>query len=338
MRLALDAMGGDHAPRAMVQGAVDYARQHPNHTVQLVGITEQVQPLLTEEGGKGLSNIELVHAPEVIGMAEKLESLRERPNDSMNVASRLVKEGRTDGMVLCGNTGCSAGAAQMHLRRIRGIKRAAILTPLPNAIGTQTWVIDCGANAVGKPEHLLQFAQMTATFLQHYAAKQRPTVGLLNIGEEEGKGDDLTAETLALLRATDLNLIGNVEGNDIFTGEVDIVVCDGFTGNVVLKTAEGVSTAIRKLLRTELERDLRGKLGGLLARPAFTRVRKQTHWSEVGGCLLLGVNGVCIIGHGRSDRTAVRNALGQAARCVETQAVKHLQRAMENLHGTDAAA
>jgi glycerol-3-phosphate acyltransferase PlsX len=322
MRLVLDAMGGDDAPQAMVLGALDYARDHSEQQIILVGQSSAIEAILADRHAP--DNLRVQHAPEVIGMGDKIEALREKPDDSINTSARLVKSGEADAMVLCGNTACSVAAAQLHLRRIKGVKRAGILTPLPNPKG-MTWVIDCGANAVGKPEHLVQFAEMADVFLKQYDGNPAPRVGVLSIGSEEGKGDDLTQETVDLLRESRLNVLGNVEGNDIYTGDVDIVVCDGFTGNVVLKTSEGVAKAIKVILKEAIDKSLVRKLGALLAKGAFDELRTRTHWSLVGGCLLLGVDGNCIIGHGRSSPIAVYHALGQAARCVERQVLENLR-------------
>jgi phosphate acyltransferase len=323
MRLALDAMGGDDAPRAMVQGAIDYALAFPTHTVILVGRTTDIQACLAAEPVRP-KNIEIEEAPEVIGMADKIQALKEKPNDSMNRSAQLVKQGKADAMVLCGNTGCSVAAAQLHLRRVPGVKRAGLLTPLPTPKG-KTWVCDCGANAVGKPEHLVQFAEMASAYLRCAYNVTSPRVGVLSIGEEDDKGDELTHETLELLRKTKLNVVGNVEGHDIFTGELDVVVCDGFTGNVMLKTSEGVLDALVTILKEEIYGSLRTKLGALIIKPAFKGLRDRTHWSLVGGVLLVGVDGVTIIGHGRSDRIAVFHALSQAARAVETKVMAALR-------------
>jgi glycerol-3-phosphate acyltransferase PlsX len=325
MRLALDAMGGDDAPRAMVQGAFDYCSAHPQQSVILVGRDADIRAVIASEfNGVIPSNIVIEHAPEVIGMAEKLKALKERPDDSMNRCAQLMKAGRAEAMVLCGNTGCSVGAAQLHLRRIPGVKRAGILVPMPNPKG-HTWVCDMGANAECRPEHLAQFAVMTSAFLESVYGKLNPSVGVLSIGEEDDKGVALTQETLDLLRKTDLNLIGNVEGHDIFSGELDIAVCDGFTGNVVLKAAEGVFDAIVTILKEEIKSSVRNMAGAALMRPAFKALKRRAHWSEVGGCPLIGVDGVTIIGHGRSDRTAVFNALKQASRCVDGKFVERLR-------------
>lgn len=323
MRLALDAMGGDDAPKAMVQGAIDFARIHPQHTVLLVGQSEKVTKALADEGGCP-ENIHIHEAPEVIGMADKMTALREKPNDSMNTCARLLKAGDAEAAVLCGNTACSVAAAQLHLGRIRGVKRAGILTPLPNVVES-TWVIDCGANAVAKPEFLMQWAEMASIFVHSYKNIDKPRVGVLSIGSEDTKGDDLTATTLQLLRESDLNLVGNVEGNDIFNGSVDIVVCDGFTGNVVLKTAEGIASAMTTIIKEGARKTLRSKIGALLMKPAFQHVKDRTHWSKVGGCLLAGVDGNIIIGHGRSDRVAVEHALRQASRLVETRVTDQIR-------------
>jgi glycerol-3-phosphate acyltransferase PlsX len=325
MRLVLDAMGGDDAPRAMVQGAFDYASAHPEHTVILVGREQDIRSVAAQEfQGRFPANVVIEDAPEVIGMSEKLKALKERPNDSMNRCAQLLKQGKGDAMVLCGNTGCSVGAAQLHLRRIPGVKRAGILVPMPNPKG-HTWVCDMGANAECRPEHLVQFAEMTSAFLEAVYDRRNPKVGVLSIGEEDEKGVALTQETLELLRKTDLNLVGNVEGHDIFTGDLDVVVCDGFTGNIVLKAAEGVFDAIVTILKEEIKASVRNTVGAAIMRPAFHALKHRAHWSVVGGCPLIGVDGVTIIGHGRSDRVAVSNALGQAARCVEGKFVERLR-------------
>ncbi|MBA3936622.1 MAG: phosphate acyltransferase PlsX [Planctomycetes bacterium] len=327
MRLALDAMGGDDAPRAMVQGAIDYARKHPDHEVVLVGREADIRACLATElksATAQLANISIEHAPDIISMADKIQALKDKPGDSMNRSAQLVKQGKADAMVLCGNTACSVAAAQIHLRRIPGVKRAGLLTPLPTPKG-HTWLCDCGANAVGKPEHLAQFAEMSSAFLEVAMGVKRPSVGVLSIGSEDGKGDELTQETLELLRRTNLNLVGNVEGHDIYTGDVDIVVCDGFTGNVVLKASEGVYEAIVTILKEEIYSSMRTKVGAKLMKPAFDGLRRRTHWSLVGGVLLAGVDGVTIIGHGRSNRIAVYHALRQAARCVETKVIEAMR-------------
>jgi glycerol-3-phosphate acyltransferase PlsX len=324
MKLALDAMGGDDAPRAMVDGALDYCRAHAEHQVILVGREDDIRVALGKE--KAPSNLVVEHAPEVIGMDEKIAALKERPNDSMNRAAQLVKQGKADAMVLCGNTGCSVAAAQLHLRRVPGVKRAGILCPLPTPTG-KVWVCDIGANTVCKAEHLVQFAEMSSSFLESAFGRKNPKIGVLSNGEEEGKGTELTHEALDLLRKTSLNVIGNVEGHDIYLSGVDIVVCDGFTGNIVLKTSEGVLDALMKILREEISRSvvsgLSYKLG--LMKPAFDGLRKRAHWSVVGGCPLIGVDGVTIIGHGRSNRVAVYYALEQAAQCVTGQVVQRLR-------------
>lgn len=336
MRLALDAMGGDDAPRAMVRGAIDYARAFPAHTVVLVGREPDIAASLKAEG-QTLPNIVIEHAPEVIGMADKIQALKEKPNDSMNRCAQLVKQGKADGMVLCGNTGCSVASAQLHLRRIPGVKRAGILTPLPKPSGS-TWICDAGANSVGKPEHLAQFAEMASAFLTKVYGVASPKVGVLSNGEEEGKGTELTNEALELLRKTNLNLVGYVEGHDLFSPDVDVAVCDGFTGNIVLKTCEGLEGGLRRIIKEEIMRGFWTKLGGLLTKAAFAGVRKRIDWRNVGGCFLLGVDGVTIIGHGRSDRVAVYHALCQAAKAFETKAVEGLRERFRNASSEVATA
>lgn len=336
MRLALDAMGGDDAPRAMVQGAIDYARAFPQHVVVLVGREPDLKASIQNEGGAP-ANVVIEHAPEVIGMAEKIHALKERPNDSMNRSAQLVKQGKADAMVLCGNTGCSVAAAQLHLRRVPGVKRAGILTPLPKPSGS-TWICDAGANTLGKAEHLVQFAEMAAVFLERVYATSKPKVGVLSNGSEDDKGTELTHETLALLRKTSLNVVGNVEGHDLFSPSVDIAVCDGFTGNLVLKACEGLEAGMRNIIREEIGKGFFTKLGGLLVKPAFAGVRRRIDWRFVGGCFLLGVDGVCIIGHGRSNRVAVFHALKQAATTVDKQVMAALREHFKHQHQNEATA
>ena len=326
MKLALDAMGGDDAPRAMVEGALDYTRAHGDHTVILVGRQDDIRAAVAKELGRAQApaNLVIEHAPEVIGMSEKISALKDRPHDSMNVSAQLVKQGKADAMVLCGNTGCSVAAAQLHLRRVPGVKRAGILCPLPTPIG-KVWVCDAGANTVCKSEHLVQFAEMAASFLESAFGKKNPKVGVLSNGEEDGKGTELTHEALDLLRKTSLNVIGNVEGHDIYLSGVDIVVCDGFTGNIVLKTSEGVLDALMRILREEIKKSTISTAGAVLMKPAFNGLRKRAHWSVVGGCPLIGVDGVTIIGHGRSNRVAVYHALEQAAQCVAGKVMERLR-------------
>jgi len=333
MKLALDAMGGDDAPQAMVDGGLDYAAAHPQHAVILVGQDAAIRACLA---GPLPANVTIEDAPEVIGMADKITALREKKNDSMNRCAQLVKDGRADGMVLCGNTGCSVAAAQLHLKRVPGVKRAGILTPLPNPKG-HTWLCDIGANTVCRPEHLVQFAEMTVVLLECVYGKVAPKVGVLSNGEEDGKGTELTHETVELLRKTTLNVVGNVEGTDIYTGEIDVVVCDGFTGNIVLKTSEGLIDGALAILREEIMATWRTKIGGKMVYPAMRRFKQRTHWSVVGGCPLIGVDGVTIIGHGRSNRVAVFNALRQAARCVDAKFIELLRTRYHQDVGSAAA-
>jgi glycerol-3-phosphate acyltransferase PlsX len=328
MKLALDAMGGDDAPQAMVHGAIDYALAHPLDTVILVGREGDLRACLSREKTTP-SNVTIEHAPEVIGMAEKITALRERPNDSMNRCAQLVKQGKADAMVLCGNTGCSVSAAQLHLRRVPGVKRAGILTPLPNPKG-HTWVCDTGANAVCRPEHLVQFAEMTVALLESSYGRVSPKVGVLSIGEEQEKGTELTIETCELLRKTNLNVVGNVEGHDLYSGDIDVVVCDGFVGNIVLKTSEGLIDGAMTILKEEIMSSLRTKIAGKLIYPALKGFKRRTHWSLVGGCPLIGVDGVTIIGHGRSNRVAVFHALKQASRCVTGKFIERLRARFRN--------
>ncbi len=331
MRLALDAMGGDDAPRAMVDGALHYALKQPKHQVILVGREDVLRPLLTGAP----ANVVIEHTPDVIGMGDKLPALKERPNNSINRCTELLKQGKADGLVLCGNTGCSVVAAQLNLRRIPGVKRAGLVAPLPKPTG-HTWVCDVGANNVNKPEHLVQFAEMTVAFLASTLGKERPKVGVLSNGEEDEKGIELTHETLTLLRKTDLNVVGQIEGHHLYTTDIDVVVCDGFIGNIVLKTSEGVENGLRKIIKEEVGRHFWSKVGGLLVQSAFEGVRRRVDWRFVGGSPLLGVDGLVIKGHGRSDKVAIYHALKQAAAAVDGGLIDKLRTRFAN-GGSEAA-
>jgi len=323
IKIAVDAMGGDYAPREVVYGSVLAAREHAI-AIQLVGPPELVEKELQRHETAGL-NISIVPASEVVAMDEKPSRAIVRKKDSsIVVTTKQVSQGLADGMVAAGSTGAATVAAQMGLGRIANVARSAIACSMPTVTENRVIVIDVGANIDCDAHQLLQFGQMGAILAAGLHGIHRPRVGILNIGTEETKGNQLVQDAYKLMRArTDLNFIGFVEGRDFPMGKVDVVVTDGFTGNIALKTAEGIAKMINHMLRQELLSSVRGKLGGVVAKPSFQAVGKRIDYNESGGALLVGVKGVCVIAHGGSKHTAIKNAVRVAkdmvaARIVET--------------------
>lgn len=308
-------MGGDQAPAAIVQGAALAARTFKDELeIILVGEEPAIAPHLSASERVSLG-IELVHSTETIGMSEAAPSAyRRKPGASISVAARLVKDGAADALVSAGNTGAVVTASLLCLGRVRGVDRPAIASIIPTRTG-QCILLDVGANADTKPQHLVQFALMGKIYAELVQGIAQPRVGLLNIGEEASKGSELTQQAHKFLAngAVNIHFIGNVEGRDVLTGEADVVVCDGFTGNVLLKFAESVIGLTTTLLRQELERSLLFKLAALLLKPAFQRLKNRMNYEEYGGAPLLGVNGAVIIAHGRSSPKAIMNAIRVAA-------------------------
>jgi glycerol-3-phosphate acyltransferase PlsX len=316
MRIALDAMGGDHAPAVTVAGAVAAARRL-GVGVALVGARPAIEAELAKHQTAGL-DLTIVEASETIGMDEHpAQAVRRKPNNSISVATRLVKEGQAAAVVSAGNSGAMMAAALFVLGRIKGIDRPAIATVFP-CTGGQVLLIDVGAITDPDPANLVQFAQMGDIYLRAVFGVARPRIGLLSNGEEPTKGSKLVQEAHALLRQQPgLNFIGNVEGKDVPAGLADVVVCDGFAGNVLIKTAEGVATYIRQVLREEVTRTPWHKLLALGLRGAFRRVGARLDYAEFGGAPLLGVEGVVIIAHGRSNARAIENAVRVARQAAE---------------------
>lgn len=315
MRIILDAMGGDHAPSVVVDGGVQAAREYGLEVV-LVGRREAVEPELAKYDTTGLS-VPIVHASEVIEMDEHPALVvKTKKDSSMVVGMQMVRSGEADGFVTMGNSGGALAAALLHLGRLRGIRRPALSSVFPTSKGP-AFLIDIGANTDCKPDYLLQFAIMGSVYAERVLGIANPRVGIVSNGEEEGKGDFLVRDTVPLLKASGLNFVGNVEGKDIPAGLADVVVTDGFTGNVVIKTAEGVAALILDSLEREIKARPQAMIGALLARPAFRAVKRVLDYSEYGGGALLGVNGVVIVGHGRSNAKAVKNAVRVAASAVE---------------------
>ena len=319
MRIVVDAMGSDAYPEPDVAGAVLAAREFGDDIV-LVGDETVIKKALSEHNTAGLP-IEIQHASQVIEMTDKpAEASRQKKDSSMHVGMRLVKEGQADAFVTAGNTGGVLAVATLHtLRRIRGILRPALGVVFP--IVERPMLIDNGANADCKPEFLLQFGLMGSLFVERVLGIDNPRIALLSNGEEEGKGNSLIKETIPLMESSGLNYIGNIEPKEFMRGIADVAVTDGFTGNLVMKTAESIASYMSDLIRDEMTKGPRTIVGGLLARPAFGRVRRRLDPNEVGGAPLLGVNGVVIIGHGRSNDFAIKQAIGQARLAVEKDIV-----------------
>jgi glycerol-3-phosphate acyltransferase PlsX len=311
IRVAVDAMGGDRGPEEIVAGAVDAA-------------SDTVQPVIIGARGLDTQGLELIEATDVIAMDEKpTEAVRAKPNSSLVVACRAVGERRADAVVSAGNTGAMLAACLLELRRIPGVRRPAIAVTIPARRGPSV-LLDSGANADARPEDLVQFAHMGAVFAEEILGVANPEIRLLSIGEEAEKGSLLSLEARRLLAATDLNFAGNTEGRDLLTGAADVVVTDGFTGNVALKVTEGTIQSLLEGLREEITATAVGKLGGLLIRPAARRLRKRLDPDTYGGAYLLGLRGLAVIAHGNSSRRAITNAVSLAARGVEKDVVGRL--------------
>lgn len=310
MKIAVDAMGGDKAPRAIVQGSLEAIQLKPDREIILVGQEDRVRAEVRElTGSDKARNVSYFDAPDVIGMGEQpLNALRKKKRSSIAEAANLVKSGEAVAMVSAGNTGAVVTATKLKWRFLNGIKRPGIATYLPTPWGVSL-LIDAGANIDCKPEHLLGFALMGDCIARLIQGKEKPRVGLVSVGTERGKGDALVKETFTLLENSPLNFIGNVEGRDIYCYKVDVVVCDGFVGNVVLKCTEGLIWALMKMIKEEVMKNVWHKIGGLLLKGAFKRVARRGNYEEYGGAPLLGVNGHCIICHGSSSPKAIRNAI-----------------------------
>jgi glycerol-3-phosphate acyltransferase PlsX len=318
-------MGGDNAPRAEVEGAVLAARELDVRVV-LVGVEATVRQELARHRAKGLP-IDVANATEVIAMTDSpSQAFRRKKDSSVHVAARLVREGKADGLVSAGNTGAVMTTVRFILGTLAAVDRPALAAPFPTSKGTVTVIIDVGANVDSKPEQMEQFAVMGEIYYRAIFGTKRPRVALLSIGEEEMKGNELTREAANLLKQTTLNFTGNVEGRDVFNGDVDVIVCDGFIGNVALKISEGVVLHITGLLKTALTSSLSAKAGYVLARKAFKEFRKKIDYSEYGGAPLLGVRGTAVIGHGSSNPNAIKNAIRVAAELCRSKVNEKIDR------------
>jgi phosphate acyltransferase len=328
-RIALDAMGGDHAPDEIVKGAVLAAAEYPTVEILLVGREEVLREKL---GGSIPARIEIVDAREVVDMTDNaLAPLRRKRNSSIRVCANLVAEGKAAAMVSAGHTGAAMTSAYKVIGTIDGVSRPALAAVVPSTKG-HTVLLDVGANVDSKPAYLREFAVMGHFYAQMLFGVEAPRVGLLSIGEEEGKGNELTKETFRVLKEAGLNFMGNAEGRDIYNGNADVIVCDGFIGNVVLKASESLAEMMRTLIREEITSTFTRKIGALLAKGAFDGVKKRTDYAEYGGAPLLGVKGGCIISHGRSNAKAVKNAIRVARDFATSQVDTKIREKIRVLH------
>ena len=322
--IAVDAMGADKAPKPEIEGALQAARQF-GVRVLLVGREEVIRAELSRHQHSGLP-IEVIHASEQITMQDKAaQAVRAKRDSSMRVGVRLVREGRAAGFVTAGNTGAAMATAKMILGVLPGVHRPALAAVFPNAIGTWSIMLDVGANVDCTPENLEQFAVMGEIYFRSIFGTQRPRVGLLSIGEEESKGNELTRASFQLLKQLSLNFVGNVEGRDLYGGQVDVIVADGFVGNVALKISEGVVNLVRFTLKESLKTTITRQVGYLLSRSAFADFKKRLDYSESGGAPLLGLKGVCIVSHGSSNANAIKNAIRVASEVASGNINRHIE-------------
>jgi glycerol-3-phosphate acyltransferase PlsX len=328
MKIVVDAMGGDHAPALVVDGAVQAARDLDLEII-LIGQRAAIEAELARHAPTGL-RLTVHHASQVIEMDEHpAAAVRAKKDSSMVVGMELIKRHEADAFFTAGNSGGALAAALFRLGRIRGIKRPALSTIFPSRTPQgYCFVLDIGANADCRPEYLVQFALMGSVYSERVLGVRNPRVAIVSNGEEEGKGNQLVQETVPLLKANGFNFVGNAEGKDIPWGHADVVVTDGFTGNVIIKLAEGVSKLLLDILKTEITSSNVSKVGAMLAKPAFDEVRKRLDYREYGGAPLLGVDGVVIVGHGRSDARAIRNGIRLAAQAVENGVLEAIKQGL----------
>jgi glycerol-3-phosphate acyltransferase PlsX len=327
-RIALDAMGGDDAPAAIVAGAIQAQTELADVEVLLVGDPDQIQACLSQY--PHAPKLEIIPAEGTIEMHEEpLVAIRRKPKASINVSMQLVKEGKADAVVSAGHSGAAMAAALFRLGRLKGIDRPAIAAVFPtNRAEKSVLILDVGANVDCRPQYLEQFAIMGSIYCQSVMGVEKPRIGLLNIGEEESKGNKVAIEAHeSLCQNQGINFVGNAEGRDVLSGNFDAIVCDGFVGNILLKFAEAVGDIVVQMLKEELPRGLHGKLGTAVLKPNLKRLKQRIESAEHGGGLLLGVKGVCIISHGSSDANSIANAIRSAKRAVDQNAIEQIQAA-----------
>ena len=320
MKIIVDAMGGDNAPQAIVEGCILALGEMPSLSITLTGKQEIIEELLTKYNAPK-QRINIVNTTEVIDMAEPpVAAIRTKTDSSLVVGLGLLRDGEGDAFITAGSTGATIAGATMIVRRMPGVKRPALCPLLPTETG-KALLIDCGANTECRPSYLAQFALMGSIYMQKVEGIESPRVGLVSNGAEEEKGNDLTKAAYKLIQQMPVNFLGNAEGRDLVSGDYDVIVADGFTGNVILKFMEGVAGVVMSMLKKELKSSLRAKIGAALAMPAFRRFKKSMDYSEYGGALLLGVRGGVLKAHGSSNAKAIKNALRQAAGFIEGDVV-----------------
>jgi glycerol-3-phosphate acyltransferase PlsX len=329
--IAVDAMGGDHAPRPEVEGSV-LAAQEYGVRVLLVGQPEVIRPALAHWSNATLP-VEVVAASEVITMEDHpAQAFRRKKDSSVHVAARLVKDGKADAMVSAGNTGAVMTTAKLIMGTLPSVDRVALAAPFPNAKGGVSVLLDVGANVDSKPEHLLQFAVMGEIYYRLTFGSRKPRVGLLSVGEEEIKGNELVRAAHDRFKNLPVQFVGNVEGGDLFSGKVDVIVCDGFVGNIALKICEGLAKEVVKFLRKTYKTSWSSQLGYLFSKGALKGLKQTMDYSETGGAPLLGVRGVCVIAHGRSNANAVKNAIRVAAGLARARVNEKIEQELSLMH------
>ena len=335
--IALDAMGSDLAPQPELEGALEAARESGTR-ILLVGPVEELQRSLEACTGPERALIELVPATEVIRMDEKvMKAVRSKKDSSIHVACRLVRDGRAAAVVSAGNTGAVMATAKMILGSLPGVQRPALAAAFPTAAGTAAVLLDVGANVDCRAEHLEQFGVMGEIFYRAKFHAPRPRVGLLSIGAEESKGNELTREAFGLLKALPIDFVGNVEGRDLYNGQVDVIVCDGFVGNVALKISEGLVETVRSMLKEALGGSLAGKVGYALSRKAYAEFKKRLDYTEYGGAPLLGLRGVVTVSHGSSNAHAIKNAIRVARELYQQNLTDQITREIARLRASTVA-
>ncbi|MFS0552991.1 phosphate acyltransferase PlsX [Brevibacillus sp. 179-C9.3 HS] len=327
MRIAVDAMGGDHAPKSAVLGALAAVKENPSITVVLVGDEQAIRNHMPQNMP---ANIEIVPAAEVIlPDDEPVRAVRRKKNSSLVVAIEMAREKKVDAMISAGNTGALMTAGLLYAGRMEGIERPALCAYIPNTKGRVTLTLDVGANMDAKPHQLVQYALMGSLYAEKVLGFTRPTVGLLNVGTEEGKGNELTKAVFPLLAEADLNFVGNVEARDVMQGACDVLVCDGFVGNVLLKAVEGAASTIFSQLKQEFTSSLINKVGAAILKPGLVRFKKKMDYAEYGGAPLLGLKSPVIKAHGSSDERAMKNAIVSATRFIQQDVNEVIQQSLQ---------
>ncbi|MDR3671473.1 MAG: phosphate acyltransferase PlsX [Holophaga sp.] len=333
-RIALDVMGGDHAPLAILEGAREALTAHPELFLYLVGDEKRMAPILKQIGlsGQMLERTQIVHSATVVTMDDRATIiLKDKKDASIRLAAQLVRDGQADGLVSMGHTGAAMVASMKEMGVLPGVDRPCLASVMPNMTGRPTVLLDVGANVGCRPENIAQFAVMGSVYAEEVLGLEQPRVGVLSVGEEDGKGSATTKEAAQALRDVDLNFLGNAEGRDIWNGKFDVIACDGFVGNAILKSSEALAEGLINGLTAAFMDSWYTKLGGFLALPALRRFKQKLDYAEYGGAPLLGVKGITIIGHGRSNARAVKNAIRAAFTASQHRVNEHIQRSLARI-------